>query len=68
VALLREQPALREQIPQRASYGFEAFALAGILQRHDVVANQVPVAGIIWSAATRRRFGSFSLSGHGLFR
>jgi hypothetical protein len=32
VGLLGEQPALREQIAQRASDRLEAFAVAGILQ------------------------------------
>ena len=43
MSLLRQQPALREQIAQRASDGFESFALVGVLFGYNVVEYEMPV-------------------------
>ena len=43
VGLLRQQPALGQQIAQRAGDRLEALALAGVFSRNDVIEDQVPV-------------------------
>ena len=47
VRLLGQQPALGEQIAQRAGDRLEALALAGVLHGDDMVEDQVPVVVVV---------------------
>ncbi len=67
VRLLRQQPALRQQIAQRTRDGFETLALVGVLQQDGVVEHDMAIVefGIPVGEAERTTFVLFQHSRDG---
>ena len=65
MGLLGQQPALGEQIAQRAGDGLEALALAGVFHGDDMVEDQMPIVGTdnCFLAAIQNRRARIGLGG-----